>query len=99
LKNGAFEVPSIVGRLQRLTHIKVYDAGSLSSEEISNLPLLDMFELIRCSPDLSNNFPIQMKLRHLKKLRVSYFQIESVSSPFFTWMTSQLPSVEDIRLI
>jgi hypothetical protein len=40
-----------------------------------------------------------MKLRHLKKLRVSYFQIKSASLPFFTWMTSQLPSVEDIGFV
>jgi hypothetical protein len=96
LRNGVFELPSIASRLQRLTFIRVYGAGSLSSEVLSNLPQLETLQLIYCSPDLFNNFPIQMKLRHLKKLLVSFFQIESVSSPFFTWMTSQLPSVEDI---
>ena len=95
-KNRAFELPSIASRLQRLTFISVWGAGSISSEGLSNLPQLETLQLIYCSPDLFNHFPIQMKLRHLKKLLVLKFQIESVLSPFFTWMTSQLPSVEDI---
>jgi len=95
-KNRTFELPSIASRLQRLTFISVCGAGSISSEGLSNLPQLETLQLCCCPPDLFNHFPIQMKLRYLKKLTVFNCQIESVSSPFFTWMTSQLPSVEDI---
>jgi hypothetical protein len=97
-KHRAFELPSIASRLQRLTFISMCGAGSITSEGLSNLPQLETLQLCCCPPDLFNHFPIQMKLRHLKKLLVlcPQSQIESVSSPFFTWMTSQLPSVEDI---
>jgi hypothetical protein len=64
--------------------------------ELSNLPHLETLHLTIVSLSLIENFPIQMKLKNLKKL---VFEIESavtlsISSRFITWMTTQLPSLE-----
>jgi hypothetical protein len=98
---GRIDVPAIIGRLERLTDLKVFKPRSLPAEELSKLSQFRTLELFDCSSDIFNNFPIQMKLRYLKKLRVTDIQIESESvySPFFTWMTSQLPSLEVLDFV
>ena len=98
---GRIDVPAIIGRLERLTDLKVFKPRSLPADELSKLSQFRTLELFDCSSVIFEYFPIQMKLRHLKKLRVANFQIEfvSVSSPFLTWMTSQLPSLEVLDFV
>jgi hypothetical protein len=93
---GRIDVPAIIGRLERLADLKVFKPRSLPVEALSKLSQFRTLELYDCSSDLFNNFPIQMKLRHLRKLAVCNFQIES-ESPFFIWMLSQLTSIEVIK--
>ncbi|OEU21700.1 hypothetical protein FRACYDRAFT_231843 [Fragilariopsis cylindrus CCMP1102] len=98
---GRIDVPATIGRLERLTDLKVFKPRSLPADELSKLSQFRTLELFDCSSVIFEYFPIQMKLRHLKKLRVANFQIEfvSVSSPFLTWMTRQLPSLEVLDFV
>ena len=96
-----FDVPAIIGRLHRLNESKLgFGSRSLPFEELSKLPQLETLKLINCSPDLYNNFPIRMELRHLKKFRASGWSVtfESVSAPLLKWIVlNQLPSLESIQ--
>ncbi|OEU14844.1 hypothetical protein FRACYDRAFT_241401 [Fragilariopsis cylindrus CCMP1102] len=67
-------------------------------EELSNLPNLQSLRLHNCS-NLQNKFPILVKLKQLKKLAVFASQIESASSPFFTWLVKELPSLEELEFV
>lgn len=89
-----FDVPAIVGRLENLKDLQVMGCRSIPAWELSKLPQLETLHISACSLELDNNFPI---LQHLKKLQVDSFHFESTSDPFFQWMTSQLPSVEEIK--
>jgi hypothetical protein len=79
------------------------DDGRISTLEFSDYDDFDVPAIIgrlNCSPDLYNNFPIRMELRHLKKFRASGWSVtfESVSAPLLKWIVlNQLPSLESIQ--
>jgi hypothetical protein len=97
-RGDEYDLPATIACLERLTKISVYKCRSLPVE-LTNLPHLDTLFLIECSPDLFENFPIQMKLNNLKKLCIykCVCVFPSAPSQFLTWMTSQLPSLEDLE--
>ena len=93
--NPKYDLPAIIGRLERLTDLTVCDCRSLPVE-LSNLLHLQSLSLRDCS-DLIRNFPVQMKLRHLKKLYVSYRYLLRTPASFFEWTVGKLPNLEELK--
>ena len=86
-----FDLPAGIARLERLTDITVWNCKSLPVKELCNLRLHTL-RLHRCS-DLLNKFPIEMRLKFLKKLYIDSCRLHP-SSTLLAWMVSQLPILE-----
>jgi len=87
-------IPAELSNLQQLEKLTLADSSECRSlpVELSNLPYLEKLTLKDCSEQFFDNFPIQMKLQHLKVLHVD--SNLPLSSPLFTWMTKKLPNLE-----
>ncbi|OEU06156.1 hypothetical protein FRACYDRAFT_256201 [Fragilariopsis cylindrus CCMP1102] len=91
-----YDLPAIIAFLERLTFLMLSNCRSIPAE-LSNLPHLEKLHLNIFSLDLLENFPIQMKLKNLKILRVNSDVPLPASSRFLKWMTSQLPNLETLE--
>ncbi|OEU12619.1 hypothetical protein FRACYDRAFT_243872 [Fragilariopsis cylindrus CCMP1102] len=88
-----YDLPAIIALLQRLTCLSLHSCRSIPAE-LSNLPHLEELYLYDCSFNPIENFPIQMKLKNLKKLYARLDSSLPLPSQFVKWMTTQLPSLE-----
>jgi hypothetical protein len=92
-----YDLPPIIGRLERLEYLSLYNCRSVPVE-LSNLPNLKVLML---DDECFANFPAEMELRHLKELHVGVvnYEYESASPPFFAWLKGQLslPSLEKLE--
>jgi hypothetical protein len=80
----------------KLTQFRMKKCLSLS-EEVQNLPHLQNLSFHCCSGDIFDNFPIEMKLDKLKKLRLDSCEFKSSSLLLFTtWMPTQIPNLEHL---
>jgi hypothetical protein len=79
-----YDLPSIVGRLEKLVYLELYNCKSLPAE-LSNLSHLSLLALRRCSDVI---VPMDMELNQLKKLYIGNCRLKSAST-FFEWMTGQ----------
>jgi hypothetical protein len=95
---STFVLPPIVIRLVMLQNLMVDYCRSLPVE-LSQMQNLHRLSLGQCS-DLIDNFPVQMELRNLKYFRLHSTRIpESTSSPFFVWLKTRLPSLNDLGFV
>jgi len=77
-----FDLPAGVVCLDKLADIYVSNCRSLPIKELSSLPHLQNICFDNCL-NLLENFPVQMELKHLKKLAFGGYGIHPLS-PFFT---------------
>ena len=92
---GLFDLPPSIIRLVRLEQLSVQRCRSLPVE-FSKLQNLNCLHLDACS-SLILNFPFQMELGKLEMFQLESTSLpESISSPFFVWFTTKLPSLTEL---
>ena len=92
---GLFDLPPSIIRLVRLKQLSVQRCRSLPVE-FSKLQHLNCLHLDACS-SLILNFPFQMELGKLEMFQLESTSLpESISSPFFVWLTTKVPSLTEL---
>jgi len=97
--DAPYELPAHIGRLDRLERLGL--AGNCLSIPVKELCKLERFQelfITGCSNLLSNDFPVQMKLKHLKFLYLHNSQFQSTVS-FLRWMAAHFPSLEYLEIL